>query len=877
MAPDSLQSVHDSIVFLTDSPSEGSEVNRALTTFASILDWQPTDKLDVPGLSSTTNAHLIVEHGLKHTAVISFSNRRFDEMDFATQRQLLSVSYNNLIDWHICISPRAATFVYNRLDPWLVAATVQIEREGIDTLRRQNFERLSADQPTPSIFALDEALIRTISDWRRNISAALNGKVATEALSEFFNALLLARACEDHIIKIAAASAAPQAQSLLQLAHGSHDSFRLGSILAGHVERVTGLTAPSYLVDSSLLAQFDRLPSRLSRAVVADFYKNKFAPYDYDFSLISKHALSRIYERYISLLRIPESRQMTLFTPVPIEERDKAFGNVFTPQFIARFFARYLRVLRPTSSYPTLRILDPASGSGIFLRTFLELQLDPAEKMPTAQEIQTAFGMVRGIDRDANACAAARLSLSLLYLVLTDRFPEKLGIVQGDALALLDAPDYKTSVDAVFANPPFVALGIQSREMRERLARFIGTAAIGRSDLYLAFILGGLESLKPGGIGMYVLPRAFLLGKSAGPLRRLLHEECWVHCLADLSAIPVFEGIGSYVVLLVFEKKGAGNRAAPRATILECRGNVGKALQEVSEGRTTSDSAYNIYEVDQDLFKKPTWVPLPPTEAALHQKLETLRPLSDFLDVRQGYISGKDEVFIVRREGVPRDENAVWAPLLRDRDMNQYVVPKRTDWFAFYPYMDGKKVSKGVLESTFPKTWKYLEAHRQSLRSIAQHKKDWWEPLRPRSPEIYERPKILSPHLVIVPRFALDIDRKFVVSHAPILRSNDEGAEEDLLRFFVAVLNSSVTMWYLSFHSPKYQRGYLMLENLVLKGIRVPDPAVVPVQQKREILRLVDERLVVGKDDAQRIACEIDQLVAELYQLTRAQRAMVGL
>jgi len=52
---------------------------------------------------------------------------------------------------------------------------------------------------------------------------------------------------------------------------------------------------PSYVFDESRLAVFNKLDHRTVRAMVGDFYQNKYAPYRYDFSLMSKHALSRIY------------------------------------------------------------------------------------------------------------------------------------------------------------------------------------------------------------------------------------------------------------------------------------------------------------------------------------------------------------------------------------------------------------------------------------------------------------------------------------------------------------------------------------------------------------------------------------------------------
>jgi hypothetical protein len=66
-----------------------------------------------------------------------------------------------------------------------------------------------------------------------------------------------------------------------------------------------GVDATSPLVEGAIAALPDlgSLPGDVAREFVGDFYGNRFAPYPYDFSLISKQGLSRIYERYVSILR----------------------------------------------------------------------------------------------------------------------------------------------------------------------------------------------------------------------------------------------------------------------------------------------------------------------------------------------------------------------------------------------------------------------------------------------------------------------------------------------------------------------------------------------------------------------------------------------
>src|SRR5439155_22517170 len=114
-----------------------------------------------------------------------------------------------------------------------------------------------------------------------------------------------------------------------------------------------------------------------------DFYDNRFAPYRYDFSVISKHALSRIYEKYVATLRDSDSPQLSLFRELPQEVQDRSLGGVYTPQYIARFFARFLKDNHTPRAFRTLRTIDPACGSGMFLRTLLEMQCDPLQDAVT--------------------------------------------------------------------------------------------------------------------------------------------------------------------------------------------------------------------------------------------------------------------------------------------------------------------------------------------------------------------------------------------------------------------------------------------------------------------------------------------------------------
>ena len=273
--------------------------------------------------------------------------------------------------------------------------------------------------------------------------------------------------------------------------------------------------------------------------------------------MISKHALSRIYEHYVSLLRQePEpDPQLSLLPQMPSEYSDRSQGAVYTPQFIARFFARYLRAHTTPFQFKRLEVIDPACGSGIFLRTLLEFQCDPTGDGFDAELVNRAFALARGIDCDSNAIAATQLSLSLLHLVLTNELPDALSLSVADFLRA--EPSQIGHRDAAFANPPFVPTDKQNDSQRDLVGSVVGSYGSGRIDMYLAFLKRAIDVLKPGGYAFFVLPQSYLVGANAAGMRRYLSERCWVHCLADLSSIRVFGKTSAHVVLLIFQREGS--------------------------------------------------------------------------------------------------------------------------------------------------------------------------------------------------------------------------------------------------------------------------------------------------------------------------------
>jgi hypothetical protein len=324
--------------------------------------------------------------------------------------------------------------------------------------------------------------------------------------------------------------------------------------------------------------------------------------------------------------------------------------------------------------------------------------------------------------------------------------------------------------------------------------------------------------------------------------------------------------------LLIVQKRTAHSTERALAQIVKVKEFVGPALQACLDRKQVETPYYSVFDVPQSFFDTDEWVLLSPSDIALQQRLRQFKPISHYLNVKQGFVSGADDIFIIPKKNMPRDEKAVYVDYLPDRQIFRYAVPARAEQVVFYPYLDGQPLNEAKLRSQFPATWKYLTSHKDKLRArraVTSGDTPWWKPVRPRDPANLLRPKIVCPHLMLTPRFALDVKGRFAVSHTPFFLAKDGIEEQALLKFFCAVLNSSVCHWYLATYLPKYGRGYNRLEVSSVKSVPVPDPAQVSKSALKELLELVDKSIKDGP--SAEIDTRINQLVEKFYGLTNSE------
>ncbi|MDX0451243.1 N-6 DNA methylase [Sinorhizobium medicae] len=357
---------------------------------------------------------------------------------------------------------------------------------------------------------------------------------------------------------------------------------------------------------------------------------------DYDFaSEVSVTVLGHIFEQSIAdverLQAQARGEEVEQERVTGTTGRRKRDGVVYTPDYIARFivaetlgahleeaFSDILRAhakagadLSDYAAIPwrrksaeleawrayrdrlkTLRIVDPACGSGVFLIMafdFLKAELTRVnEKIKDLSPKAEYFGDLLeyvpdseiltnnlfGVDVNVESIEIAKLSL-WIKTARRDKVLDSLdtslrvgdSLIEDSNFAYLDhAFTWETAFPGVFAeggfdvvlgNPPYVRMEFL-KTLKPYLEKRYEVVS-DRADLYCYFYERGLRLLKPGGRLGYISSNTFFKTGSGRPLREYLLREAAIESVVDFGDLQVFEGVTTYPAILTM-KRGAASK-----------------------------------------------------------------------------------------------------------------------------------------------------------------------------------------------------------------------------------------------------------------------------------------------------------------------------
>ena len=601
---------------------------------------------------------------------------------------------------------------------------------------------------------------------------------------------------------------------------------------------------------------------------------------DYDFaSEVSVTVLGHIFEQSIADVERLQAQARGEETEeeraTGTTGRRKRDGVVYTPDYIARFivaetlgahleeaFTEILRAhakagadlsdyaaiqwrrksaeLEAWQAYrdrlKTLRIVDPACGSGVFLIMafdFLKAELgrvnDKIAALQGERHIQDLIdpdseiltNNLFGVDVNSESIEIAKLSLWIKTArrgKVLDSLSGNLrvgdSLIEDSNFAYLDhAFTWETAFPSVFAeggfdvvlgNPPYVRME-HLKALKPYLEKRYEVVS-DRADLYCYFFERGLRLLKPGGRLGFISSNTFFKTGSGKPLREYLRREATIEGVVDFGDLQIFEGVTTYPAILTM-KRGA----APKGHDL--RFWKVEALPETNF-QATWEAAAGPYL--QAALGAGSWELENPALRALRDKIRTGRKtIRDVYGAPcRGVVTGLNGAFVIdnaTKERLcaqdPRSAELL-KPFLEGKDLKRWRAEPRGLWLIYIP--------KNRIEiDDYPAIREWLLPFKSALESRAT-KQEWFE--LQQAQEAYaphfDAPKISYPHFNDTRNFLFEPLGAFSNDKSYLIPSDD--------RALLGLLNSRVLWFMLSSMSPPVRGGFHELRVQYVEKLPIP-------------------------------------------------------
>lgn len=421
---------------------------------------------------------------------------------------------------------------------------------------------------------------------------------------------------------------------------------------------------------------------------------------------------------YIARLIVTETLGTHLRVIFTTILRDHARKNTDITDYEAIEWRRKTAELKAWQAYRdrlrTLRIVDPACGSGVFL--IMAFDFMKAELARVNDKIAALQGLGQhlqdlidpyseilasnlfGVDVNAESVEIAKLSIWIRIARRGKELDSLSGSLRvGDSLiedsnfAYLDhAFRWEDAFPHVFAegrfdivpgNPPYVRMEFL-KALKPRLETRCEMVS-DRADLYCYFYERGLRLLKPGGRLGYISSNKFFKAGYGRPLREHLLHEATIESVVDFGDLLVFKGVTTHPVIMTMRRGKAPEDHALNFWRLDTLpdDNFLAAWEERAEPYPQSALGAGSWDLESPKLRR------------LRDKIRTgRRTLKEVYGVpRRGVVTGLNAVFVI--DTATRDplcaedpkSAELLKPFLEGKDLNRRRAEPCCLWLIYIP------------------------------------------------------------------------------------------------------------------------------------------------------------------------------------------------
>ncbi len=524
------------------------------------------------------------------------------------------------------------------------------------------------------------SLFDNLKDWRDELYANLiaynkarlyTPKMIEEAVQRILDRLIFIRTAEDREM---------EGDKLIALVRELRDSRRMNDLIPALNRRFRALNGiyNSNLFSPHLCEDLQYEPTTLVK-IIEGLYGSRANAVSYNFAFIDADVLGRVYEQYLGYsvsARTEAEKQVEQAR----KAKRKSQGIYYTPTFVVKYIVqqtlgRWLNE-HGAGAARTVRVLDPACGSGSFLIEAFET-LDQFLARETGQargeyQFQDAMRQrqileenIYGVDKDEQAVEVARLNLLLKALHVREKLPMLKHIAEGDSLISGSEEELEKyfsakwkeikplnwerefarvmaegGFDVIVGNPPYVRIQtLPKNEVAFFNDRY--TAATGNYDIYVLFVERALQLLKAGGVFGMILPKKFMQTSYGEGLRKILADQKAVWKIVDFGDSQVFADATTYTCLLFLQKQTNTSLVYVPA---------GDWLRKQEESPKELPSTLAEFSVMAESLTDSEWNFAVGGSGALFEKLKAMPfKLGDAADIFVGLQTSADTVFLFKK------------------------------------------------------------------------------------------------------------------------------------------------------------------------------------------------------------------------------------
>ena len=427
--------------------------------------------------------------------------------------------------------------------------------------------------------------------------------------------------------------------------------------------------------------------------------------------------------------------------------------------------------------------------------------------------------------------------------------------------------------DCVIGNPPY--LRVQGlRENYEDESKFYEQkykSATGRFDFYVSFMERGFSLINKNGILSFILPHKFINADFGIGIRSFIYNNKALNYLVHFGAEQVFANASVYTCIIGLSH---GNKEFDFVQVNPKEIENDLNYEKINEEKLSSVEKWNLaVSDDNQILDKINLLPY--------------RVKDVFKGILQGIVSGDNKAFYLEdcvikgkyvegfctiTESRIQIEKEICKPIFTGKTIARYELNNK-DEYIIYPYhLNNDKTvfyTEKELRTCFPKCYEYFSSikKRLSSRGTASMKYPIWYALwNARNILNLTTKKIFTPDICYGSSMVYDDNGCFHndTSYGLVLKEPDEL----LYKAYLAILNSSLTWFFLQKTGTSLRGGYFRFKTKYLEPFPLPD---LDEQSAQKLSSLAEQQLSTHKQLAEAKSDADKNLLEQRIQILDSQ------